>query len=67
MKLSGWLVFACVALAVFAWLARWEIVPSSEEGTSSAYVLDRWTGNVHWSIKNQIGKTHRVPDSYVRP
>lgn len=36
------------ALILVAWLGRYEIVPASNQLGTSAYVLDRWTGEVEW-------------------
>ncbi|MCO6441637.1 MAG: hypothetical protein J5I81_11235 [Nitrococcus mobilis] len=38
------LLIVVLALAEFAWLGRWEIVPAGQK--IAAYQLDRWTGDV---------------------
>lgn len=41
-------VLACVAVAIFAWMFRFDLKPSaSPRIVPYVYVLDRWTGNVN--------------------
>jgi hypothetical protein len=40
---NKWFLLACVAMALFAYLFRYEVQPVNAEAPA-AYVLDRWTG-----------------------
>ena len=42
---NKWFLLACVALALFAYLFRYDI-RSVNANSPAAYVLDRWTGQV---------------------
>jgi len=42
------LAAAFLAIVVAAFLGRWEIVMSSDQDSTRAYRLDRWTGSVVW-------------------
>jgi len=45
--MKPWLILATVALLVFAWMFRYEVVAIGPQRTA-VLKLDRWTGRIEW-------------------
>jgi len=58
MKVHHYYCLTAIVIAlVCSWLFRFTVVPLGGEGGASAYLLDRWSGDVrwfHWSEVHQM-------------
>ena len=57
------LIFAAVALAVFAWMFRYDVVPVRPVG---AIKLDRWTGATYFGLRSWERIEDYTPPSGVK-
>jgi divalent metal cation (Fe/Co/Zn/Cd) transporter len=48
------LAYLVVALIVFAWMFRFEVLPSAQS-SSTALIADRWLGTVQWCFVSSGG------------